>query len=375
MTSVVDLKKSQHNRPHEFVKYLSKNHEMTVLSINDWWKGSQGDMGNYSASFDDIFDNIDYQYLTNKKISPILQEVFFSTKIKKLDKKEFDVHLNYNSLLTGHEASKKFKTVFDIADDLTEMIRSSPQIPSFLRSLGGIMGDFYLKKNITNAESVILTTRELIDTYNIPKSKSDIISNGVNIRNFRYNEEAKEELGLEGFIIGYVGVLREWVDFEPVFKALNNIEYDIKFIIVGSEGNINYHKELAKQYNVSDKVIFTGMISYSQIPLYISAMDVCLIPFATNAIAQNALPLKLFEYMACERPIISTEISAVKQVVGNGVLYSRNSVDYVKNLNMLYSDHKLRKRLGKHGRELVEKEYDWEVLVNQLEKILIKVKG
>jgi hypothetical protein len=39
-----DLKKSQHNRPHHFVKHLSKKHDITVLSINDWWKGGQGDM-------------------------------------------------------------------------------------------------------------------------------------------------------------------------------------------------------------------------------------------------------------------------------------------------------------------------------------------
>ena len=38
ITSIVDLKKSQHNRPHQFVKYLSKKHEVTVLSINDGGK-------------------------------------------------------------------------------------------------------------------------------------------------------------------------------------------------------------------------------------------------------------------------------------------------------------------------------------------------
>ena len=41
MTSIVDLKKSQHNRPHQLVKYLSKKHEITVHSINDWWNGGQ----------------------------------------------------------------------------------------------------------------------------------------------------------------------------------------------------------------------------------------------------------------------------------------------------------------------------------------------
>jgi len=38
ITTIVDLKKSQHNRPHQIVKYLSKKHEVRVLSINDWWK-------------------------------------------------------------------------------------------------------------------------------------------------------------------------------------------------------------------------------------------------------------------------------------------------------------------------------------------------
>ena len=55
ITSIVDLKKSQHNRPHQFVKYLSRKHEVTVLSINDWWKGGQDNLDAYSSEFDDVF--------------------------------------------------------------------------------------------------------------------------------------------------------------------------------------------------------------------------------------------------------------------------------------------------------------------------------
>ena len=60
MTSIVDLKKSQHNRPHQLVKHLSRKHEITVLSINDWWKGGQEDMKSYSRDFDDDFNRIEY---------------------------------------------------------------------------------------------------------------------------------------------------------------------------------------------------------------------------------------------------------------------------------------------------------------------------
>ena len=65
MTSIVDLKKSQHNRPHQFVKYLSKNHEVTVLSINDWWKGGQNNPEGYSSDFDDVPSLADH-WMTGK---------------------------------------------------------------------------------------------------------------------------------------------------------------------------------------------------------------------------------------------------------------------------------------------------------------------
>jgi hypothetical protein len=70
VSSIVDLKKSQHNRPHQFVRYLSKKHEVTVLSINDWWKGGQDDLDSYSSEFSDVFKRVEYYYLTDKKVTP-----------------------------------------------------------------------------------------------------------------------------------------------------------------------------------------------------------------------------------------------------------------------------------------------------------------
>lgn len=371
ITSIVDLKKSQHNRPHQFVKYLSKKHEITVLSINDWWKGEQGDLKSYSSFFNEFLDNVNYQYLTERKISPILQEVLFNKKIKEISKENFDIHLNYNSPITGHKISKHFKTVLDLADDLTEMIKQSPQIPSILRQFGGFMGDYYLRKEIKNAEYVTLTTEEIGKNYKIPTEKTKIIPNGVDTDKFHRENKSKEELGLDGFIIGYVGVLREWVNLNPVFNALKRLDSDVKFLIVGSEGRLKENIELAKKLGVSDKVIFTGLISYSEVPKYISAMDVGLIPFNLNKVSHNALPLKLFEYMACEKPIISTQITSLKSKFPNEILYVNSDEDYVNNIRKLYYDSSMCKKLGKNGRKIA-KEYNWEQITNDLEDILLK---
>jgi len=369
ITSIVDLMRSQHNRPHQFVKYLSKNHEITVLSIKDWWKEKQTENG-YNKDFEDIFNKINIVYLTEKKVSPILQEVL-SRKSTKL-KEDFDVHLNYSTLISGYLAAKKIKTVYDIADDLGAMIRASPQIPRLLRPFGGALGDFMIKKNIEKSEKVTVTTASLVGSYNIPKNKSEVIPNGVDTKLFRNYRGAKSELGLNGFIIGYVGVLREWVNLEPVFSALKQLN-GIKMLVVGREGKFTENVNLARKYGVEDKVIFTGGVPYSHVPKYISAMDVCLIPFKLNEISKNALPLKLFEYMACEKPIISTELPGIRNIAENKVKYASNEKEYAERIMELSEDRDLRIEMGRNGRRFVEQNYDWERITKKMEKILITI--
>lgn len=370
ITSIVDLKKSQHNRPHQFVKYLSKKHEISVVSINDWWKGNQSDSKEYSKDFEGIFSKIDYHYLTDKKVSPIVQEVLFKKNLKKLVKEKFDVHLNYNTLVSGNYVSKRIPTIFDLADDLGAMIRYSPQIPGILRPIGGAIGDHFLNSNIKHSRKVTITTESLKESCKIPEEKAEILPNGVESELFRNCGDTKNELGLSGFIVGYVGVLREWVDFEPVFKALSKLNREISMIVVGKEGNFNENVELARKHGVSDRVKFTGAIPYSQVPRYVSAMDVCLIPFKANAISKGALPLKLFEYMACEKPVISTEIPGVRSVAGNKVIYAQTDSDYEAQIMALYDDAKMRKDMGASGRKFVEEKYDWKGIVDKLDEIL-----
>lgn len=374
ITSIVDLKKSQHNRPHQFVKYLSKKHEVTVLSINDWWKGGQDNLEAYSSEFDDDFKRIDYYYLTDKKVSPILQELLFRRKVKELLKEEdFDVHLNYSTLISGYVAAKRVKTVYDLADDLGAMIKESPQIPRLMRPFGGILGDLMVRRNIEKAEKVTVTTDMLKIAYSIPDGKCEVISNGVDTNLFRNYGNAKEELGLDGFIIGYVGVLREWVDLEPVFGALKDLDAEIKMVVVGKEGGFNENVRLAKKCGVSDRVTFTGMVPYSQVPKYISAIDVCLIPFKKSQISESALPLKLFEYMACGKPVISTELPGIKNVAGEKVMYATNEKEYKERIAELYKNEELRHEMGKSGREFVAENYNWEKIVERMERTLLTV--
>jgi glycosyltransferase involved in cell wall biosynthesis len=384
VTTIVDPEKSAPNRLLFLIKHLYKGHKISIISINDWWKASQTDTELYNLAFKDVLQNVQVEYFTKRKISPILQEIFSAATLgkvlKEVDYRSFDVHLNYGALFSGHFVTKKMKsvgvnTVFDVADNNPQMIRVSPQIPSILRPLGGIVGDIIFNKNIKIATKVTYVTQHLRDLYPAAPDKSEIIPNGVDTQLFKSHssEQLKQQLGIsEHFVVGFVGVLREWVDFEPIFAAisqLNNRYLNIKVLIVGEEGGLNRVRELANEYHIVDRVIFAGTVPHTKVPDYISCMDVGVIPFKRIEAADEPCPVKLLEYMACEKPVIS---SRTVSMMPDKVLYASDSEEYKRRIVELYENKELRTKLGKEGRKFVEQNHSWEKLAKDIESVLLE---
>jgi len=372
ITSIIDVNKSAPNRLHHFIKFLSKRHHIKIVCINDWWKGGQVNTSKFYRDFKETLDRVDIRYITEKKMSPIAQEFLYPLLMKSLGD-DFDAIFNYNTLISGWYTAKKVGSpvIYDLADDLPEMIASSPQIPRALRSLGKEAGRLALRKNIEVSRKVTGISQVLQRSYLISKEKFKLVPNGVDTSIFRnVKTDLKQELGLEGsFILGYVGVLREWIDLRPAFKALKNLD-SVKMLIIGEEGEIALNKKAARDYKVEDKVIFTGTVPYLDVPKYISIMDACLIPFKQNPITHNAVPLKLFEYMACEKPVISTKLRGVYEAVGDRVIYADTAEEIallVKNL--LHCGPS--KHDAKMGREFIVDRYDWENIGKEMERILM----
>jgi len=358
-----------------------------VISINDWWKANQTDVKLYSQSFEDMLSAINIRHLTTRKLSPPLQEtcsVLVLNKIlEEIDYAGFDVHLNYNTLVSGYYVARRLKsvginTIYDLADNLPEMIRNSPQIKPVLRPLGQLIGSIMVHRNIAISAKTVCTTDRLKDLYHIPQSKFELISNGVDTELFqnRSSPQLRKRLAIEAdFIVGYVGVLREWIDLEPVFTALSrlsrNSSLNIKMLVVGEEGGLEKTRDLARKYEVSDKVIFAGTVPYTQIPEYISCMDVCLLPYKAGApFADTTLPLKLFEYMACGKAVISSNMTGAPPAFRDKILYASNEGEYQDRLMTLHSDQRLRQKMGMAGRQLVEQGYSWSESSLRLERVL-----
>jgi len=386
VTSIVDLKNCAPNRLHHFISDLCDSNEVVILSIQDFWK--MDNINNHCNNFEHLFDKISITYFTDKRMSPVRQEVYSIKNIgnilKKLDYETFDLHINYNTLISGYYVTRLFKkagipTVYDIADDLPEMVKTSPQIPFILRPLAGGVANIMIRKNIRISERVSAIGKEIQQKLHIPNEKFALIPNAVDMNVFKKCDEIeiehiKNKYGLhQSFTIGYVGVLREWVDIETVFHALKYLQANIsniKFLIVGEEGGLGILQNLANEFGISEKVIFTGTVPYEDVPKYIGCMDVCLIPFKLNLVAQNSLPLKLFEYMACEKPVVSTKLREVENTAGDLILYANTPNQYVEQIMKLYQDKDLRHKLGLHGSQFVRDNYTWSRINDKFMKTL-----
>lgn len=367
ISSIIDVNRSAPNRLHHIINNLKKHHNVTVICVNDWWKAANG-----SACYDGNLDGVDIQYITKKKLSPIAQELSSPSLLNVQDGRDFDIIFNYNTIVSGLHLSKKYKIpmIYDLADDLPEMISTSPQVPVPLRRISGVFGSKMMMASIKSSEKVTCISQQLADSYQISYKKRIIAPNGVDTELFKpLRTDLKEKLELDfKFTLGYVGVLREWLNFAPIFDLLRENK-EIGMIIVGDEGSFEKTVNMAEAFGINKQVYFSGSVKYSEVPKYISIMDACTIPFIRNQVTNNSVPVKLFEYLACGKQVISSNLSGVKETVGDRILYADNSTEFSNCVSYLISDASPQD-ICEENRSLICKKFSWNCTSEQIERTL-----
>src|SRR3989339_221108 len=180
---------------------------------------------------------------------------------------------------------------------------------------------------------------------------------------------AREKLRLpeDKIIIGYCGTFKTMgmdKGISDIIKSLKLLSgHNLLFVAVGgSNDDIDYYKQQASDLGVQKMSSFFGTCDQNDLALYQKAFDALLMPFPFNQhYAYYMSPLKMFEYMAAKRPIITSDLPSIREVLNDkNALFCQpdNPVDLAKKIDLLVGDNNLQEKLSSQAYQDVDK-YIW----------------
>lgn len=237
-----------------------------------------------------------------------------------------------------------YEVIYEYVDDINEDLSG--------KEMYKLLSDRH-KKLLKDDPFVVCTATELYNKCVNSKFKyAKLITNGVDYEHFKPQEyEIPVDLAdirqKYKYIICYYGALATWFDYELVKKTAANGDYAI--ILLGQD----YDQTLEKSEVLKCKnVFYLGKKNYAELPAYGYYSDLFVIPFLINDITKATSPVKIFEYMAMEKPIITTALPECKKY--ESVLYSESHEEFISNIEKatkLVNDKKYKKILVKEAKE------------------------
>jgi glycosyltransferase involved in cell wall biosynthesis len=334
-----------------------------------------------------LFPFINKRFLS--LITRYAQKVHVENLIRKILKKE-NIHLIYerhNEYDYGIKIGKTLgiKTVLELNGVTSQEAKLQGASEDQVRAIDNKELD-----RIKYADKIVAVSdgiKKYYSSLGVEKNKFLVIPNGVDSVLFKPMDKnnCRKKLGFGDFpIIGFVGSFRPYQGLETAIEMMPYVLKEIpqaRLVLVGDAGkyyNFQFHptidelKELAKRLKIEKNVIFTGRITSDLLPLYINSFDLCL--NLHNGLFFNGYFLgwsvKLFEYLACGRPIICSSIPDVKEIIQNyncGIcVESNNPEEMVEKIVFLIRNKKMCDMYGENGRKTVLENYTWGCAVNKL---------
>ena len=247
-----------------------------------------------------------------------------------------------------------------------------------------------IEKNILSNVTKVYSCTPGLQRYSLQmgtkEENSEYFPLGINTDIFKpikKDERLAKSLGIKNTdtVLIFVGTLYPFSGLEYIIKNISLIQNkipQIKLLIVGGGPHYNKIKDLIIKQNLQDSVILTNFISQKILPSYIALADLCLNPFETNTVTNQIVPIKIIEYMACQKPVLSTPLTGTKELLPSnnyGIIYSELT-DFHQTIIDLLSDMVYLSKLAKEGYTYSHENHDWSVLSNILiskfEKLITK---
>ena len=274
----------------------------------------------------EINNNLVLINLENKSI----QNLLFS-KLKNINKPKYiqiystDWNMNLEELKKYIENG--YKIIYEYIDEINPILSGTKDIPINIKEKYEYM--LSDKENIF----VVVTADKLREDIEKKRGieKLAFACNGVDYehyqnidKEFKFDEIFEQILKQDKPIIGYYGAFASWFDYDMVINlAKKRPEYNI--VLIGSKYDDSLEKSNIEKL---ENVYFLGTKDYKILKNYASRFNICTVPFIINDITKATSPLKIFEYMALEKPIVTTAMDECKKY--ESIFIANNKDEFIE---------------------------------------------
>lgn len=295
-------------RPQQMANSLSKYEDVAILYIvQGSWQDSfavskqiKERLFLFSSRFMHLLDNV---LRLAKSVTAILQTI-----------------TNYQMLSQFHSD----KLIYEYMDELELFVKDE------INQYRPIHENIVRKANL-----VITTATTLYNDTIIFNRNSILLPNAVDYTFFHENRNQEVPAKLRDIIapfdcvIGYYGALASWFDYELV-KEVAQIHPRWLCLLAGKQLGANMKDS---GIEALPNVQYLGEYPYQKLPFFISSCDILTIPFVINAITKSTSPVKLFEYMASQRPILSADLNECRKY--KSVFIYNNAEEFANKVEIL----------------------------------------
>jgi len=221
--------------------------------------------------------------------------------------------------------------------------------------------------------------RWAIDKYQVASSKVKFIPNGVNTERFKLHDKilSRRKFGIpeNAFILGYLGSLFPWQDFDLLIESAKKLKKEIPELIIliggGQEPWLSEIRKKISDAGINDYALTPGQIHWDEAPQFISCFDVAVSLLKKIANGYEFSPQKTVAYLSCSVPVISSAVPGeLSEVIARSKLgktfIPENADDFKKAVSKLYaSGQENLKKMGADGRIIVMQKYTWNKVVSE----------
>ena len=229
------------------------------------------------------------------------------------------------------------------------------------------------------AADMVISINEGLREYTIKMGadpeKTEVIRAGVDLEAFnpddRKTVRAKYGIQDDETVLFFMGWLYEFSGLKEVALALaKNRDSKIKLLILGKGDLWDTLQEIRRDHGLAERIIMESWVPYQEVPKYIMAADICILPAYKNEIMMNIVPIKMYEYMAAGKPVLATSLPGLVKEFGetNGVLYAESSDAVLDKALELIETGQIGPE-GKRARDFV-KSLNWDELTDIFQQTL-----